>query len=334
MPSARTIVHAALGGVVAVVLTACGGGDSPPTAATVNDTDIAASDIDAQVEILANSPQAEQQFQGVDEEQRDKQLRADVLSQFIFEVILREGAEELGVEVTEDDVAETRTEIATQFGGDEEAMYTQLEEQGLDREEVDRQLQLAALQEAVIAELGPEVSDEDVQEAYDAGTPARHILVEDEQQAQDAIDRIEGGEDFATVAQETSTDGSAQQGGDLGFVQPGTTVPEFEEALFAAEEGEIVGPTQSEFGFHVIQRMEKPALSEVEEELRSQLDQQTRQEGETAFQQFLTERMQEAEVEVASGYGEWDAEQGRVVSDDPIQPDQPEQPLPEQPEDG
>lgn len=331
--TARTVVHAAVGGVVAVVLAACSG-DSPSTAATVNGTDIAASEVDAQVEILADSPQAQQQYQGVDEEQRDKQLRADVLSQFIFEVILQDGAEELGVEVTEDDLAETRTEIAAQFGGDEEAMYTQLEEQGLDREEVDRQLQMVALQEAMIAELGPEVSDDDVQAAYDAGAPARHILVEDEQQARDVIDRLEDGEEFAAVAQETSTDGSAQQGGDLGFVQPGTTVPEFEEALFAAEEGEIVGPTQSEFGFHVIQRMEKPALTEVEDDLRAQLDQQNMQEGQTAFQEFFTQRMQEAEVEVASGYGEWDAEQGRVVSDDPIQPDQPEQPLPEQPEDG
>lgn len=305
------------------MLAACGGDDSGSVAATVNGTDIPVSDVEGQAELMGQNPQVQQQYQGADEDQVEQQLQADALNQLIIEVILRDGAEELGVEVTEEDIGETRSEIAAQFGGDEDAMYTQLEEQGLDREEVDRQLEVLTLQDAVVAELGPGVADEDVQEAYEAGAPARHILVEDEQQANEVIERIEGGEDFAAVAQEASTDGTAQQGGDLGFVQPGATVPAFEEALFAAEEGELVGPVESEFGFHVIQRLEKPPLEDVEEEIRNQLENQTMQEGRAAFQQFITERRQDAEVEVNSRFGEWSAETGEVVPDDPIQPQPP-----------
>lgn len=328
MLSVKSSAHAALAGVVAIILASCGGDDGTGSAAaTVNGTDIAAGDVEAQVDILSQNPALQQQYPNAGEEQLEQQLRADALTQYIIEVILRDGAEELGVEVTEEDVEESRAELAQRFGG-EEALYNQAEEQGLDREEVDRQLEVFALQEAMVAELGPGVPDEEVREAYEAGAPARHILVEDEEKASEIVDRIEGGEDFAAVAEEESTDGTAQQGGDLGFVQPGTTVPAFEEALFGAEAGELVGPVESQFGFHVIERLEKPAFEEVEEEIRGQLEQQTRQQGQTALQEFLNEQLQEAEVEVDSEYGEWDAESGRVVPENPIQPPQPQQPAP------
>lgn len=330
MLSAKTAIRAAVIGVGAVVVASCGGDDS--VAATVNGTDIATEDVESQAELIGQNPAVQQQFQGIDEERLDQQLQVDALNQYIFEIVLRDGAEELGVDVTEEDIEKSRAEIAAQFGG-EDAFYTQLEQQGLDREEVDRQLEVVALQEAMITELGPGVSDEEVQEAYDAGAPARHILVADEAEADQVVERIENGEDFAKVAEETSTDGTAQQGGDLGFVQPGATVPAFEDALFGAEEGELVGPVESQFGFHVIQRLEKPAFEDVEEEIRTQLERQKRQEGEAAFQEFIAKQMREAEVEVDSRYGEWDAEAGRVIPDDPIQPEQPQQPPPENPED-
>lgn len=321
--------HGALVGAVALVLAACGGDDAPPdTAATVNGTEIATSQVEAQSEIIGMNPQLQQQLAGADEDQVEQQLNALALGQLIFEVLLRDGADELGVEATEEDVDDARAEIAVQFGG-EEPMYAELEEQGLDRNEVDRQLELVALQDAIVAELGTEVSEADVEEAYEQGTPARHILVEEEGQATEVIERIEGGEDFATVAQDSSIDATAQAGGDLGFVQPGTTVPEFEDALFDAEDGELVGPVQSDFGFHVIERLDKPALTEVEDELRATLEEQAAQEGQGALGAFLTERMQEADVQVDPYFGQWDAETGQVVPDDPIQPEQPEQPVPE-----
>ncbi|MBK8780224.1 MAG: peptidylprolyl isomerase [Anaerolineales bacterium] len=89
---------------------------------------------------------------------------------------------------------------------------------------------------------------------------ARHILVADEQAAKDIIVRLQAGEDFATLAQQLSTDtGSGLNGGDLGWFGTGAMVPEFETAAFALENpGDITtAPVQSDFGYHIIQLIAK-----------------------------------------------------------------------------
>ncbi|MEZ4902671.1 MAG: peptidylprolyl isomerase [Spirosomataceae bacterium] len=70
-------------------------------------------------------------------------------------------------------------------------------------------------------------------------------------------ERIEKGEDFASLASAYSEDiGSAQQGGDLGFAKRGTMVPEFEGAALKLKPNEISEPIESEFGLHLIQLLE------------------------------------------------------------------------------
>ncbi len=108
-----------------------------------------------------------------------------------------------------------------------------------------------------------------VYEAITADVPAngefvwaRHILVPDQETAQQVIDRLQAGEDFAALANELSTDeGSKTSGGDLGWFTRGTMVAPFEEAVFALEIGESSQPVLSDFGYHVIQllgREERP----------------------------------------------------------------------------
>lgn len=84
---------------------------------------------------------------------------------------------------------------------------------------------------------------------------ARHILVDDEETAQDLIDQINNGEaDFGILASTVSTDtGSAANNGDLGWFTRDQMVTPFADAAFEGEVGEIVGPVESEFGFHIIQ---------------------------------------------------------------------------------
>jgi parvulin-like peptidyl-prolyl isomerase len=88
---------------------------------------------------------------------------------------------------------------------------------------------------------------------------ARHILVADEAAANSVIERLKKGEDFAALAKELSSDGSASNGGDLGWFGAGAMVPEFEAAAFALEKpGDYTTtPVKSQFGYHIIQLIAK-----------------------------------------------------------------------------
>lgn len=97
-------------------------------------------------------------------------------------------------------------------------------------------------------------------------THARHILIKpsqittDEQAEQRLLmlrERLRHGEDFAVLAKQHSEDTSAPLGGDLGWLTPGETVPAFEQAMNALEPGQISGPVQSQFGWHLIQVLER-----------------------------------------------------------------------------
>ncbi len=129
------------------------------------------------------------------------------------------------------------------------------------------ELQKSALAEQV------SVDDEQLQELYQAEIAnlseqrrAAHILIEvggdvsDEQaraKADEALTRINAGEDFAAVATELSDDvGSAQQGGDLGFAAPDVYEPEFEEVLYALNKDELSAPVRTEYGWHVIKLLD------------------------------------------------------------------------------
>tara|TARA_R110002072_G_scaffold300538_1_gene478269 strand:- start:928 stop:1776 length:849 start_codon:yes stop_codon:yes gene_type:complete len=118
-------------------------------------------------------------------------------------------------------------------------------------------------------------------EAFDQGEPvteyrASHILVREEDRRDAVVAALAEGRPFAEVAQEFSIDGSAAQGGDLGWFSAGMMIPAFQAAVEALQPGQISDPVQTQFGWHVINLMETrvasvPPLEEVSQELTNQL---------------------------------------------------------------
>lgn len=84
---------------------------------------------------------------------------------------------------------------------------------------------------------------------------AQHILVDQKFEAEDIQKKIEQGEDFTKLAKDFSNCGSASDGGSLGEFSKGMMVPEFEKAAFGLDIGEVSGPVQTQFGFHIIKRL-------------------------------------------------------------------------------
>lgn len=136
--------------------------------------------------------------------------------------------------------------------------------------------------------LDESITDEAVQELYAARYAeaeneteyrAAHILVETRDAAQSIIEEIEGGANFAALAQEHSIGPSGPSGGDLGWFGEGVMVPEFFEAVTELDDGGISTPLKTQFGWHVIKLREtrvkdRPPLDEVRAELTSDLRQQ------------------------------------------------------------
>ena len=82
---------------------------------------------------------------------------------------------------------------------------------------------------------------------------ASHILVNTKQQAEDIVNKINSGEDFAQIAKEVSLCPSGRDGGDLGFFKKGVMVKPFEDAAFSLKEiGDVSDPVQTQFGWHII----------------------------------------------------------------------------------
>lgn len=130
-----------------------------------------------------------------------------------------------------------------------------------------------------------EVTEAELQAAYEAeygdAEPsteynASHILVETQAEAQAIMSQLQDGADFAELAREESTGPSGPNGGELGWFGTGMMVPEFENAVTALEPGELGGPVQTQFGWHVIKLNETrqqaaPELAQVADALRQQI---------------------------------------------------------------
>lgn len=185
-----------------------------------------------------------------------EQSGSDVLKELIINEVLEDK-----YDVSDDEVDEQIDELKEEIG---DGFDDLLEQQGLNEEELRNDLKSNLLQQEALAE-DIDISDDEIEDYYEnmqTEIKARHILVEDEETAEKVLDKLDDGDDFADLAKEYSEDSSAEDGGDIGFFTVGQMVPEFEEAAYKLDKDEVSEPVQSEYGFHIIEVLDKEDVDE------------------------------------------------------------------------
>lgn len=192
------------------------------------------------------------------------------LDTLITKNVIEQEVEKEKVSVSEKDIDTELQGLIESYGG-EETFNQQLATSGLTMEDVEEDVK-TNLQIEKLLESRIKITDEEMKTYFDENkdsfaktkqVKASHILVADEATAKEVKEKLDAGEDFAELAKEYSTDGSAESGGDLGFFGEGSMVAEFEEAAFSLEVDEISEPVKTEHGYHIIKVTDKQDAAEA-----------------------------------------------------------------------
>jgi foldase protein PrsA len=295
---------------LALVVSACGGSDGE-TAATVNGTEYTVGDVN---ELVFDSG-----------ETVSKQQFAQFLGFLVqYDIVVKAAEQDYDITFTEDEIDEAAQDIYSENAEEETTFDEFLEANQVSEEFLRDVAHLQLVEEAVRVELESELeapAQEDIdaqrENAYDSLTEvcAAHILVETEAEAQEVLDRLEAGEDFADLATELSLDtGSGEAGGDLGCAPPTQYVPEFAEAVLVAEIDVPTDPIETEFGYHIIVVSERtfpedsdlPTEEEIIESLRVPAVNQ-------ALTTWISGHLESAEVEINEKFGTWQSNPAGVI---------------------
>jgi peptidyl-prolyl cis-trans isomerase C len=256
-------------------------------------------------------------------ERRDEVLRS-LLDQLVGYYLLKQEARTQNVTVSDLEVDARVSQIRQQYQSEEafrQALATQKTDLEAVRRDTRTDMVVSRLVEAAVA---PKISVQpaDVEQFYSANRDqfkqgeavrASHILVHVPADApadarvaargrlQDLLKQVQGGADFAALAQKHSDDpGSAARGGDLGFFGRGQMVPAFEQAAFGLKPGQLSGIIETPFGYHVIKVAERRPPRDVPlEEARPQIVEyltRTQQEAKTAA--FVDSLKKKAKIEI------------------------------------
>lgn len=256
--------------LVSAALVGCSGGKN--TVATVGGNKVTVEDLETR---LATFPP---QYQ---EALKQKDNRLKVLDQIIDEEVILAAAKKQGLDENE--------ELKKQLKNTERQMILNF----FIQEQVDKKIT---------------VTDEDLRNYYNSNSAQfkeaelrhlSHILVKTEDEARAILSQLNDGKDFASLAREKSQDTTAQNGGQLGWVQRGQLVPAFEQAAFAiSSKGGLSGVVQTQFGYHVI-RLDDARMrpqydfEQVKEQIRQMV---TTEKKKTITADLLTELKKEIKV--------------------------------------
>ena len=206
------------------------------------------------------------------------ELQQNVLDRLISQELLRQLAEAEELTPTEDEVQAEIEATRAQIGDLNEF----LESSGLTEADIETLIRGGVIYEKMLdAHGGPKEMEQ---------VHARHILVETEEEGDAVLARLEEGEDFTDLAAEYSIDtGSKDDGGDLGWFPRGVMVAEFEQAVFGLETGETSELVKTEFGYHIVEVLER--------EVRELGPQWLEAFQQKAFNEWFAEQEELAEIE-------------------------------------
>lgn len=280
-------------GVAALILVlalalAVGGCKKVDAVARVNGEDITRAEFDR---IYA---QVAKQMGGEIPDDMAADYKRQLLDMMIESKIITQEAEELGADLSDEAVSARIDELRGET--DEETFNQQVEEAGLTRQDLEDSIRDQIAREYLTQKAAEEESSGTLPETY---TLLEHILVADEATAQDLKAQIDGGADFAELATANSTDpGSAAQGGSLGWSPTSAYVEEFANAAEQMEVGQVSEPVQSQFGWHIIRKVDEvqegDQIADAPAELQSMLQANS---GELALQDYVARLRDEAEIE-------------------------------------
>jgi len=295
---------AVLGASAALVVAGCGDdGSNLPDGVVARVGDANITEVELAKTIEQSRAEAEAQGASLPEEGAEgyEDVRRQAVQSLVQQKVVEFEARDCGqpCKVTPKEITEELDRIKeTNFNGSQKEFDTFLKDRSISkadaREIVRNQLEQQALFNRYTR--GVRFTAADAKKYYEenptqftvpAGRTARHILVATEAEAK-AIRAEVTRDNFAELAKENSTDtGSAQQGGDLGQIQKGQLVPEFEKVAFSLKDGEISQPVKTQFGWHVITVDITPKRTTSFADARSQIvSSQLAQKRQTTFQQW------------------------------------------------
>ncbi len=211
------------------------------------------------------------------------------------------------VEITDEEIQEELEKFRSNFGTeDDKELLNMIKEQfNIDLPSVDALIEEyivppLVVQKLAVAEVN--VTDEQKQKYFEENkdqfpkqVEASHILVEDEKTAQEVLDKLNAGDDFAELAKEYSIDGSAASGGELGYFPKEKMVAPFSEKAFSMNIGDVSEPVKTEFGYHIIKVTgQKETYEDYEVDVEDIL---TKQQSKSS-EEVMEELMKENKVEI------------------------------------
>ena len=312
--------------VVAVSLASACGGSSGPKAVPEGGAAVVGSDTITKTDVGQLLGQAKKSYASQKRKfpkqgsAQYKALQDQAIQYLIQQDEFKQKAKELGIEVSDAQVAARLKQIKKQyFGGSEKRYQQQLKTQGLSQQQVENDIRTQLLSEAIFKKVTKDVkvSDADAKAYYDShksqysqpeSRDVRHILVNSKSLADKLYAQLKGGADFATLAKKYSKDpGSAPQGGKL-TISKGQTVPEFDKTAFSLKTNELSKPVHTQYGWHIIQALSavRPAkqtpFSQVKATIKTQLLQQKRNDEMTKWVNDTKKGFCDGKIGYQTGY--------------------------------